>query len=223
MNSAQKKALEDISAIRNTVDKVSGAEMFRDLMFSGGLMLIVFGMVITIATGATYWLLNISGLNNNQLIVNITWATITVIMGIYKTMLFFGKMRSHNLTFVAYFKKVFNRSVLDIDIPLELSTIILIIFFYRIGHIEYILPLVTLFIGVLFGSLGGVFSDKTLKLFGYIFIVVGAWGLFFMTQSLYLYTIVAYGVLFTIWGIALHIRSNSINLEILEDNSNGID
>ena len=219
----QKKALDDISAIRNTVDKVSGSEMFKELLFSGGIMFIIFGMVIAFSTGATYWLLNISQIENYQTIVNFMWILIISAMGIYKFIFFFGKMKSHNLTFVTYFKKVFNRSFLDIDIPLELSTTILIIFFAKIGHLEYALPLITLFIGVLLGSLGGVFSDKLLRMFGYIFITVGAWGLFFMINYLYIYTVVAYGILFTIWGLALHIHSNNINLEILRDKSNEID
>jgi hypothetical protein len=217
MEEKQKKALDDLSVIRDTVEKVNGAEMFRDFMYSMGTMLIVFGVIFMLATGATYYLLEVSPISNGLTLVYVLWGLIVVFGGTAKTILFYKKGKAKGLNFMNYLKKVINKSFLDIDLPLELASLVLIVFFVINGHLDYILPYITLVTGVLFGSLGGYFRENSLKLFGYIFIVVSAVGFFFMLEHLYLFTILAYGVLYTAWGMVLHQKCYSISKKVCEE------
>lgn len=204
----REKALQDILAIRSTIDQVSGASLFKDFIYSMGSMLIIFGVLFIFAIGAT-WYLNTHVVENTRVIIAVIWTLLLGGGAIFKTTLFHRRGQKHGMSFHKYLKKVLNRSFFGIDIPLELGGLVLISYFIKIGHVEMLLPLITLFTGMLFGNLGFVFNEKSLRIFGYVFLAAAACGFLIPNINYYVFSLFSFGVLYVIWGLTLHNKSRS--------------
>lgn len=202
----KEKALQDILAIRSTIDQVSGASLFKDYIYSMGSMLIIFGVLFIFAIGVT-WYLNTQSIENTKIIVTVIWTLLLGSGSIIKTTIFHRRGKIHGMSFHQYLKRVLNRSFFGIDIPLEYGGMILIIYFIKIGQSEMLLPLITLFTGMLFGNLGFVFNEKSLRIFGYVFLSAAAVGFLLPNINYYIYSLFSFGVLYVLWGLILHNKS----------------
>lgn len=211
----KEKAMKDLLAIRSTMDKMSGAEIFRDFIYSMGSLLIVFGVLIILAIGAT-WYLNTFEIPNAGRWIAALWITLMVSGGTFKTMLFAKRGKKHGLSFNEYLKKVLNKTFFGVDLPLEFALLIIIAYFLKIGEPQMVLPTIALGTGMLFGNLGHVFAEKRLVVFGYIFLAVAAVGFLCHCINFYVFSIVAFGVMYVAWGLALHGKSRELELESKE-------
>ncbi len=205
----KEKAVQDIMAIRSTMDRISGASNFKDFIYSMGSMLIIFGVLFIFAIGTTWYLNTYKVPYAGRWIAGI-WTILMISGATVKTILFQKRGKEQGFSFNEYLGKVLNGTFFGVDIPIECGGFILIIYFIRIGEPVMILPLLTLITGMLFGNLGHVFSDKNLRTFGYIFLATSAVGFIPGSINYYIYSLFAFGVLFIAWGLILHNKCHAL-------------
>jgi len=205
-NMSENRAIEDLSAIRETIEKVSGSEIFHEFIRRSSIVLIKIGVITCIAISGTWFVAESNNSFKWQGITGI-WIVATLFAGIVKIN-FFKKLSSErNLKLVEYLKKVLSKSFLGVDLPIEIGGIILMIYFAISGQVPVLLPLFTLLIGMVLANLGSVFSSKGLKVVGYISLFFAAIGFLCPCINLYFYSFVVFGLFWTLWGVALNIMN----------------
>ncbi len=201
------KALKDLSTIKSTIDRATGADIFTSFIYGAGTLLIIFGITVVAGCIVNFYVLNTFGLNSDtRKTMGIMWISIICLLGAVKLITFTMQGKKHNMSFTSYFKRIANKSFLQIDIPIEIMATIFIILFIKIGRYEFIIPTGVIWLAVLYTSLGTVFHEKSFTIVGYIFLASGAIGLFFMAHLQLVYVACVFGVLPVILGLIMHGR-----------------
>jgi len=214
------KALKDLSTIKNTIDRATGAEIFTNFIYSTGTLLATSGLVIIIGCIVNYYILSTLGLTAaTKKTMIIMWVSILCTIAMVKIIMFAMQSKKHGMGFISYYKHIANKAFLQIDIPLETMATIFIILFIKIGRYDLIIPTCVIWIAILFTSLGTVFVEKSFTIVGYIFLTCGAVGLFFMSHLQLLYVACVFGVLPVILGLMMHGRYKQIREEHIAEYS----
>lgn len=212
------KAFADLSTIKSTIDRTTGAQIFINFIYSTGTLLTIGGAIVLIACFVNYYLISSYGLTTEiKRAIIIMWLAIGILLVTYKTISVTLQGKKHGMGIITYYKLIVNKPFLQIDIPLELMASVYVIFFIKIGHPEYILPACVLWIAVLFTSLGAVFVEKSFTIVGYIYLACGTLGLLFLTDYLLPFVAVVFGVLSIIFGLAMHGRYKKLREEHLSE------
>jgi hypothetical protein len=201
------KALQDLSTIRNAIDRATGAEIFTNFIYSTGTLMAVSGLVIVINCIVNYYILSTLGLTaTTKKAMIIMWVSVLCLIGTVTLFMFAVQGKKHDMGFISYYRHIANKAFLQIDIPLEIMTTIFIILFIKIGRYEFIIPTCAIWIAVLFTSLGTVYVEKSFTFVGYIFLVCSAVGLLFMSHLQPLFVACVFGILPVILGLIMHGR-----------------
>ncbi|MGD9201682.1 MAG: hypothetical protein PVI26_08980 [Chitinispirillia bacterium] len=202
---SSKKAFEDLGVIKDTIDRTTGGKILRQFIYSMSSLMILTGILITIACSVNYYLITAYGATKEiKRAMIIMWIAVVFLLGFKKMYEFYRICKVHGMSFFQYYKKVVNKSFLMIDIPIEVMGILYMIFFIKIGHPEYILTSSPMWIGVLLTLLGAAFFEKGFTTAGYVYIVSSGIGLLFMNDKLLLFTAITYGVISLIMGFLMH-------------------
>lgn len=216
---SSKKALEDLSTIKKTIDRATGASIFTNFIFSTGTLLAISGVIVIIGCIVNFYVISAFGFTAEiKRAMIIMWVVILLVIGTAQFIIFAKRSKQHNMSLFSYYKKIANKSFLQIDIPLEILCTVFIIFFLKIGHPEYILSTCVLWIAVLFTSLGSVFVERSFTIVGYIYLFCGAVGLLFMSEVPLLYTVIVFGLLSIILGLLMHLRYKQLKEEHIAEN-----
>ncbi len=211
---SSKKALEDLSTIKSTIDRATGAEIFINFIYSAGTLLAISGIVVIIACIINFYVISTFGYSPQiRRAMIIMWTSVCCILGGSKLIIFAFQSQKHEMGLVSYYKHIANKSFLQIDIPLELMATIFVILFIKIGRYEFIIPTCVLWLAVLFTSLGTVYVEKSFFIIGYIFLAFGAVGLLFMAKMQLLFVACVFGVLPIILGLMMHGRYKQLKEE----------
>lgn len=211
---SSKKALEDLSAIKSTIDRATGAEIFINFIYSMGTLLAISGIVVIIGCIVNFYVISTLGLNaTTKKAMIIMWVSVLCLIGLVKLIIFAMQGKKHNMGFISYYKHIANKAFLQIDIPLETMATIFIILFIKIGRYEFIIPTCVIWLAVLFTSLGMVYVEKSFTVVGYIFLTCGAVGLLFMSHMQLLYVACVFGILPVILGLMMHGRYKQLKEE----------
>jgi len=190
------KALKDLSTIKNTIDRATGAEIFTNFIYSTGTLLAISGLVVIIGCIANYHFIATFGPTAAiKKAMIIMWVSISCLIGLVTLIMFAIQGKKHNMGFFSYYRHIANKAFLQIDIPLEIMCAIFIILFIKMRHYEFIIPACVIWIAVLFTSLGAVYVEKSFAIVGYIFLTCGAIGLLFMSHMQLFFVAGVFGVL----------------------------
>ena len=217
-NISSKRAFDDLSAIRKTIDATTGARIFNDAIFSMGTLMIITGILVDIMCGVNFYALEKYG--SGPTVIKwmiIMWVCILFCTGIAKWIIFTQKSKKLGMSVWQYVHQAIKGSFLAVDLPLELAATFTFVLAFKLGHPEYIIPAIAMFIGIIMAIIGSVFSEKSLTVFGYIYIILGGTGLLFFIDNLFVYVGIVYGIFFVIIGLLMHIRYKQLRTEYAEE------
>ncbi len=211
---SSKKALKDLSTIKNTIDRATGADIFINFIYSAGTLLAISGIIVIIACIINFYVISTFGFTPQiKRAMIIMWVSTCGILGASKLIIFAFQSRKHKMGLITYYRHIANKAFLQIDIPLEIMTSIFVILFIKIGRYEFIIPTCVLWMAVLFTSLGTVYVEKSFFIVGYIFLTFGTIGLLFMSHMQLLYVACVFGILPVILGLMMHGRYKQLKEE----------
>lgn len=211
------KALSDLNVIKKTIDRSTQGDTIADMFQSMGTLLILSGIIIMFLCGISYILLQPAGMTGDvkkQLIV--IWSASLFLLGILKMLTFKKKSKDMNLSLWSYMSGAMKGTFMGLDLPLEFSAFIIMIFMIKMGLIAYIPAITAIWAGELFAVMGSVFVNKHFLRAGWIYIILGSAGLLFMGNHILIFMAVTYGIVMTVLGIVIK-KSTPKNIEVKRD------
>jgi len=213
-NFKAQQALRDIRSIRKTIDDVTGASFFNDALFSMGTLFVFAGVMVIILSGVTKAIIMTHGINSGTIkVIAGIWAGFVILSGLWKFRILSRQSEEKGLSFYGYMRKLMSGYFINLDLPLELSYGVVIVYFILNHQYHQVIPLTVLWLGTLIAILGPVFSEKCFTAFGYLYILAGAAGLLFFGEYVLYYTASVFGLFFVIVGVLMHIRYRNQSCE----------
>lgn len=211
---SSKKAFEDLSVIKETIDRTTGAKIFTNFIYSTGTLLALSGVDIIIGCIINFYSISKYGFTLEvKKAMTIMWAVLICLIGLVTIISFARQAKLHGMKLGAYYLQIANKTFMQIDIPLETMCFFLMIFFLKSGQPFYILPTFAMWLGVLLTSLGTVYVEKSFQYAGYIYLLSGGGGLLFFNGFPLPYTALVFGVLSVILGLLMHGRYKQLREE----------
>jgi hypothetical protein len=201
------QALEQLRSIRKTIDTTTGARYFIDLTYSLWPLMLLSGMVVLGGCGGQ-WLLRraIDDCQRYAWAVGILWGTLVLALGVVKVVLMIRKSRSEGLSLLGYSNRVAKGIFLDIDLPLELVGLVLVLFFVKIGQLQALLGLLTVLYGGMLAIAGKLFHEQGITRFGYLSVGAGGLSLLFFVNNPLEFAAAFYGIGFIVTALLMRRR-----------------
>ncbi len=217
---SSKKALEDLSVIKETISRTTGAKMFTNFIYSAGTLFAICGVFVILGCITNYLVIYKFGMTP-QIIkyMIILWIVLISIIGTFDLITFSKQAKMHKMELGDYFKHFANKTFLQIDIPLETLCFFFMVYFLKVGQPFYILPTFAMWLGVLLTSIGTIYIEKSFQVAGYIYLICGGIGLIFLNKFALIYTATIFGVLSIVLGLLMHNRYKQLREEHLAENS----
>jgi hypothetical protein len=219
---SSKKALEDLSVIKETIDRTTGASIFTNFIFSTGTLLALGGVGVIIGCIINFYIISKYGFSPEiKKVMIIMWAVLLFLIALINIIFFARQAKQHGMDLGAYYLQIANKTFLQIDIPLEIMCVFFMVFFLKIGQPFYMLPTIAMWLAVLLTSLGTVYVERSFQYAGYIYLISGGGGLLFCHNFALPYTALVFGVLSVILGLLMHGRYRHLREEHLQEQQTG--
>jgi len=199
------RAREDLSIIRETIDRSTGSRFLADFIRTQASLFILFGILGCVGC-LVHWyaLLRYPTSPATLPIIAGMWSAIMAFTGVIKVRGFFRRSKAFNMDFLTYYRNLTHFSFFQVYLPVGLAGIILFILFIKIGLWQHIVPIIVVIMGIIINSLSVFFIDKRLNLTGYFYILLGGAGLLFFDGALLLFCGMVF-LSFTVLGSLLHL------------------
>ncbi len=216
---SSKKALEDLSVIKETIDRTTGAKIFTNFIYSMGTLLALGGVDVTIGCIINFYIISKFGFTpETKKAMIIMWTALLCLIALVKIISFARQAKHHGMKLGAYYLQIANKTFLQIDIPLETMCFFFTIYFIKTDQPFFILPTFAMWLGVLLTSLGTVYVEKSFQYAGYIYLIAGGGGLLFCDGFALPYTALVFGILSIILGLLMHGRYKLLREEHIAEN-----
>lgn len=202
------KALSDLDIIKKTIDRSTQGDTIADMFISMGTLLILGGVVILFLCGVSFYLLQPAGMTpevKKQLII--IWTISLFLLGVLKILTFKKKSKDMDLSLWGYMSHTLKGTFIGLDLPLEFSACIIMIFMIKMGLIAYIPAITAIWAGEVFAVMGSVFVNKHFLRAGWVYIILGSIGLLFMGNHILLFMAITFGIVMTALGITIRVST----------------
>jgi hypothetical protein len=199
----RRQAIEDLSVIRQTMDRVRGSTYFADYIHNAGILFVLFGVLAMAAGALTHLILNgMLVLSRPRTVIAAAWAAVGVVVSIAKTVIVARRGRAAGMSVWGYGLSMLSPSFLHTVLPIAFGAVVLLVHFWRAGEFSCLPAVFTLYVGAVYAALSGVYLLWTMTAAAYEMAALGAVGLLFMSGCVGAYLALV-GAAFMVNGIVL--------------------
>ncbi len=198
--SDRQKALQDLSVIRETIQRSTGSTYFLDFLEAAGSLVLLFGLATVVASGLTYAIFEgLLRVPRPTLAVIVVWAAVFALTGVVKTYHINRRARHYNLSWWQYSRLMLTPSFLHAVLPIGLGAVSLTVYLLRTGQAGCVPAALTLYLGAVYAAFGTLYLARVVVCGGYELTLLGAVGLLCLTDHPVVY-IALVGALFVVHG-----------------------
>lgn len=203
MTTDHKEAMEHLKVVRETIDRSTSNRFYRAFAYSMGPIFLLSGLVFIGGVELHRYLRSIDG--STGVIVGF-WIGALIIMSMMKMFIMRNIGKKEDLTLWQFMKKMTPPEFWKVDIPLEASAVFAVIYCFHADVTQYVIPIILMMCGHFMTTMGVLFKINLFVWFGYAWVALAIFGLFFLLGDILLLSSIALGVAPTIMGIIMMIK-----------------